>query len=169
LKRRARTNPSGEKKNSFEFAASPAGMAFGTEVHAAFEKVGWVDDEVPVLPASGAGRLVKELLGMPEIRELFERKGRAVDLHREQPVEAIRGEQWLSGVIDRLHIFRDTAGKAESADLIDFKTDAVGSEEQMLERYRGQMEAYREVLEKSLGVSVKCWMVSTKLKSLVGV
>ncbi|WP_035606325.1 UvrD-helicase domain-containing protein [Haloferula sp. BvORR071] len=169
LKRRARTSPSGEKKNSFEFAASPAGMAFGTEVHAAFERIGWLDEAAPELPGSGAGRLVKELLGMPEIRSLFVRNGRAVDLHREQPVEAIHGDQWLSGVIDRLHVFRDATGKAESAELIDFKTDAVGSEEQLLERYRGQMEAYREVLEKSLGVPVKCWMVSTKLKSLVGV
>ncbi|RYD78705.1 MAG: hypothetical protein EOP84_13920, partial [Verrucomicrobiaceae bacterium] len=37
VKRRSRTTPSGAK-DGFEFAASPAGMAFGTEVHAAFEK-----------------------------------------------------------------------------------------------------------------------------------
>lgn len=168
-KRRQRTSPSGEKKNSFEFAASPAGMAFGTEVHAAFERVGWIDDEAPELPASSAGRLVRELLVMPEIRGLFERKGRGVDLHREQPVEAIRGEQWLSGVIDRLHVFRDASGKAEHAELIDFKTDAIGRADQLLERYRGQMEAYREVLGDALGVPVKCYLVSTKLKVLIEV
>ncbi len=161
--RRTRTSPSGEKKNSLQSAASPAGMAFGTEVHAAFEKIGWVDEEAPQLPSSAAGRLVKELLGIPEIRGLFERRGRTVDLHREQPVEAIRGEQWLSGVIDRLHVFPD------AAELIDFKTDAVATSEQLLERYRRQMEAYREVLGAALGVPVKCYMVSTKLKVLVEV
>ncbi|WP_367874715.1 UvrD-helicase domain-containing protein [Luteolibacter sp. Populi] len=162
--RRARTSPSGEKKNSFQFAASPAGMAFGNEVHAAFEGVSWIDDEAPVLPAGGAGKLVRELLELPELRPVFERAGRRADLHREQPVEAIVGEQWLSGVIDRLHVFRDAAGRPVSAELVDFKTDAVGSAEQLLGRYRGQMEAYREVLVRTLGVPVVCRLVSTKLR-----
>ena len=129
-----------------------------------------MDDEVPALPRSAAGRLVKELLEVPEIRVVFERKGRAAELYREQPVEAIRGEQWLSGVIDRLHVIRGDDGKATALELIDFKTDAVESPEQLAERYAAQMAAYRDVLSKAYGdVPVRCLLLSTKLKEWVEV
>jgi ATP-dependent exoDNAse (exonuclease V) beta subunit len=168
--RRERTTPSGAKKESSGIVASPTGMAFGSAVHAAFEAVGWVDEEVPVLPTGDAGRLVGELLELAGIRGLFERGGRSVDLYREQAVEAILGGKWLSGIVDRLHVIRDGAGAVKEVEVIDFKTDAVENAEQLIERYAGQMEAYREVMAKAFGgVPVRCLLLSTKQRRWVEV
>lgn len=168
--RRERTTPSGAKKESSGIAPSPTGMAFGSAVHAAFEAVGWIDEAVPTLPANAAGRMVGELLEIPEIRTGLERGGRAVDLFREQPVEAILGGRWLSGIVDRLHVIRDEAGAVAAVEVIDFKTDAVESAEQLVERYGGQMAAYREVMARAYGgVPVKCLLLSTRLRRWIEV
>lgn len=168
--RRERTTPSGAKKESSGIVPSPTGMAFGSAVHAAFEAVGWLDEDAPSLPADEAGRLVGELLGIPEIRAGLERGGRAVDLFREQPVEAILGGKWLSGIVDRLHVIRDAAGAVAEVEVIDFKTDAVENAEQLVERYGGQMEAYREVMARAYGgVPVRCRLLSTRLRRWVEV
>jgi ATP-dependent exoDNAse (exonuclease V) beta subunit len=165
-----RTTPSGAKKDSPGIVASPTGMAFGSALHAAFEAVGWVDEALPVLPTDDAGRLVGELLGVSEIRSRFERGGRTVDLFREQAVEAILGGKWLSGIVDRLHVIRDGTGRVERVEVIDFKTDAVATAEQLVERHAGQMEAYREVMAKAFGgVPVRCLLLSTKLRGWVEV
>ena len=165
--RRARMTPSGEKKKgAVKIALSPTGMKFGSEVHAAFEAVGWVEEAEPVLPESEAGVIVKALLEKAEVSGLFERRGREVELFREQQVEAILDGKWLSGVIDRLHVF--DGGK--SVEIIDFKTDTVKSEEELLERYTGQMESYRKVMSKVYpGAEVRCLLVSTKLGRVVEV
>lgn len=165
--RRARTSPSGAKKAGV-IAPSASGMAFGRELHVAFERIGWVDElELSALPGE-TGKLVLELMGMPGIRPLFERRGRNIGLFREQAVEAILDGQWLSGIIDRLHVIRGADGKVESLELIDFKTDAVDRAEQLVERYAGQMAAYREVLGKAYGdVPVRCLLISTKLRAVV--
>ncbi len=162
---RERTTPSGAKKESSGIVASPTGMAFGSAVHAAFEAVGWIDEEAPVLPTDDAGSLVGELLELSEIRRLFERGGRSVELFREQAVEAILGGKWLSGIVDRLHVIRDGDGRVECVEVIDYKTDAVESSGQLVERYAGQMGAYREVMAKAFGgVPVRCCLLSTKLR-----
>lgn len=167
---RERTTPSGAKKEASGIVPSPTGMAFGSAVHAAFEAVGWVDEAVPALPRSEAGALVSELLGIPEIRAGLERGGRAVDLFREQPVEAIVGGKWLSGIVDRLHVVRDAAGAVVEIEVIDFKTDAVESAEQLVGRYAGQMEAYRQVMARTFGgVPVKCLLLSTRLRRWIAV
>jgi ATP-dependent exoDNAse (exonuclease V) beta subunit len=83
-------------------------------------------------------------------------------------VEAILGGKWLSGIVDRLHVIRDGAGAVTEVEVIDFKTDAVESAEQLVERYAGQMEAYREVMSKAFGgVPVRCLLLSTKLRRIV--
>lgn len=162
--RRMRVAPSGTTESLHH---SSTGMDFGSQVHAAFENVGWVDEAKPVLPDNEAGSLVRELLDTPAIRGAFEKKGRTVELYCEQAVEAIVSGQWLSGVIDRLHVFRDPLGLPERVELLDFKTDAVTKREQLLERYSEQMNAYREVIGKAFGVPVICRLLSTKLKAWV--
>ena len=165
--RRVRTTPSGTKASHL-VTPSLSGMAFGHEVHAAFEGIGWLDDESPKLPPGDAGSMVRELLAKPNIAAVLERRGRKVELFREQAVEAILDGKWLSGVIDRLHVIRDDAGKATALELIDFKTDAVEKPEQLAERYAGQMAAYRDVLSKAFGdVPVRCLLLSTKLREVV--
>jgi ATP-dependent helicase/nuclease subunit A len=168
--RRERTSPSGAKVAVVGVARSVGGMAFGRELHEAFERVAWVDEQRPILPESDAGRLVGELLEIPAIRSLFVRAGRAVELYREQPVDAVLDGRWLSGVIDRLHVHRDIEGRVVRVEVIDFKTDSVAAASELAERYSGQMEAYGRVLSMVWpGVVVECLLLSTKLRAVVAV
>ncbi|HEY8962162.1 MAG TPA: 3'-5' exonuclease, partial [Luteolibacter sp.] len=166
MPRRERTSPSGSKMGAVSH--SPDGMRFGRAVHAAFERVGWVDEEVPVLPESEAGDLVRGLIEVPELRPLFECRGRNIELLREQPMEAILDGKWLSGVLDRLHVMRDAGGKVVALEAIDFKTDAVTNADELAKRYAGQMDAYRRALREAFGVeTVECLLVSTRNRILV--
>lgn len=159
--RRPRVSPSRDKFAGGEGGKSLAG---GSEIHRAFEAVAWIDDMEPVLPSGNAGATVRELLEIPAIRSGFERRGRKVDLHREQSVEAIVADEWFSGVIDRLHVFRDPLGLPERIEIIDFKTDRVSSPKELIARHGPQMAAYREILGKAFsGVPITCRMLSTAL------
>jgi ATP-dependent exoDNAse (exonuclease V) beta subunit len=145
-------------------------MKFGNEVHAAFENVGWVDEEAPALPASDAGNLVASLLETPKIRLLFERKSRAIELFREQPIEAIVGDKWLSGIMDRLHLHRDDAGVVRRVEVIDYKTDGLDEISELEQRYSGQMQAYREVMQRAYPTAeVECIIVSTRCRDWLAI
>ena len=51
---------------------------------------------------------------------------------------------------------------------IDYKTDAAGSLEERVARDDGQMQSYREVMQRTFpGAPVDCVLLSTYLKSLV--
>jgi ATP-dependent exoDNAse (exonuclease V) beta subunit len=167
--RRERTTPSGVKKNAaVAVTHSASGMKFGSEVHAAFEQVGWVDEVTPDLPASDAGRLVGDLLGIPDLRKLFERGGQTVEVFREQAVDAVLDGKWLSGVIDRLHLHRDAAGLVNRVQVIDFKTDGLKDISELVERYSGQMQAYRKVMERAYpAAQVECILLSTRCREQV--
>jgi ATP-dependent exoDNAse (exonuclease V) beta subunit len=170
--RRERTTPSSAKKKSTAAAVthSATGMQFGNEVHAAFEGVGWIDEELPALPASDAGKLVSELLAFPKLRPLFERQARPVELFREQPIEAILDGQWLSGVIDRLHLHRDATGQVTRVEVIDYKTDALDEIGEIQQRYAGQMRAYREVIQRAYPeAAVECILLSTRCRDWAAV
>ncbi|MEI6607564.1 MAG: UvrD-helicase domain-containing protein [Verrucomicrobiota bacterium] len=143
-----------------------AGMRFGSAVHAAFERVGWIDEALPELPDDDAGQLVAGLLDEIDLRGTFERDGRNVQLLREQAIDALVDGRWLSGVIDRLHVHRDAADAVTRVEVIDFKTDAVGSLDELVARHSAQMQAYREVMERAFpGAKVECILFSTYLKS----
>lgn len=167
--RRERTTPSTAKKKSGDGPNhSASGMRFGNEVHAAFECVGWVDEERPDLPAGDGGRLVAGLLEIPDFRKLFERNGRAVEFLREQPVDALFDGKWLSGVMDRLHLHRDESGAVNRVEIIDFKTDAVDGVHVLAQRYTDQMNAYQEVMRRAYpAAEVECILVSTRCREWI--
>ena len=161
--RRERTTPSAAKKSDGAVAHSATGMIFGAEVHAMFEQVGWIDEGFPNLPPGDAGNLIAELLKRQALRTLFERGGRTIELFREQPIDAIQDGKWLSGIIDRLHIHRDSSGAVKSVEVIDFKTDAVEDIGQLAARYSGQMNAYRSAIERAYPLAqVSCILLSTR-------
>ncbi|RFC43815.1 MAG: ATP-dependent exoDNAse (exonuclease V) beta subunit (contains helicase and exonuclease domains) [Verrucomicrobia bacterium] len=168
--RRERSTPSSAQHQA---AGTPlrqaaSGMRFGSAVHAAFERVGWIDETPPGLPDDDAGRLVAGLLREAGLRGTFERSERNVELFCEQPIDALIDGRWLSGVIDRLHVHRDAAGAVTRVEVIDFKTDALGSLDELVARHGAQMQAYREVMERAFsGAKVECVLFSTYLKSLV--
>lgn len=167
--RRERTTPSAAKKKTGNaIAHSASGMIFGSEVHAAFEQVGWIDESIPAMPAGEGGMVVAELLEIPAVRKLFERNGRPVELFREQPIDAIVDGKWLSGVMDRLHLHRDASGTVTRVEIIDFKTDGLDEIGKLVDRYTSQMHAYQEVMTRAYPVArVECILVSTSCRDWV--
>lgn len=167
--RRERSTPSDAKKSTgVMIARSASGMKFGSEVHEAFEQVGWVDEQEARLPETDAGRLVRELIGSWSLRSMFERRGRLIDLHREQPFDVVVKGVWMSGIIDRLHVHRESSGRVTLVEVIDFKTDAVEQAEDLIERYAGQLQMYRKALAVlHPDVRICCLLVSTRLGMVV--
>ena len=143
-------------------------MKFGSEVHALLEGVSWIDESPPVFPECEAAHVVTGLLENPAVRELFERKGLAIDLFREQPADAILDGALLTGVIDRLHLHRDAAGHVWRVDVIDFKTDAVKEPDELIERYQTQMDAYRSVIARIYpDAEIRCLLLSVRHGQMV--
>lgn len=165
--RRERVTPSGMKPETGK-PVSQAGIRFGNELHAAFQRVGWVDEAKPVLPPTDAGRMVAALLDIPAVRELFQRGDREIELLREQPVDSVIHGKWLSGTIDRLHLHRGPSGAVERIEIIDFKTDTVQDAARLLERHAPQMRAYQEALGEAWpAADISCLLVSTGLGQVV--
>ena len=164
--RRSRVSPSGMKqKQDSNISNSATGMVFGSDVHAAFEMVGWIDEVNPILPNNDAGSLVASLVAESKFCLFFQRGGRAVELFREQAIDAALDGEWISGIIDRLHLHRDESGRVTRVEVIDFKTDAVNDICSLSERYSGQMNTYRKVIEKAYpNAKVECILLSTRCR-----
>jgi ATP-dependent exoDNAse (exonuclease V) beta subunit len=166
--RRGRKIPSGAKSKDQAPAHSPAGMRFGSEVHALLEGVAWADEETHTFPACDAGKAVAALLRNPALRDVFERQDREIELFREQAADAILDGTLLSGVIDRLHLHRDPAGTVARVEIIDFKTDAVKTPDELSVRYSGQMAAYRAAMGKIHPKAIiDCLLVSVRHAAVI--
>ena len=170
IPRRGRRTPSGAKSAKQKPAHSPSGMRFGSAVHELFEQVGWIDEAMPSLPDDDAGRAVAAMLANPALAEIFRRDGRRIELFREQPIDCMEDDALLSGIIDRLHLHMNDDGTVGRVEIIDFKTDGVESASELLDRYQGQMSAYRSAMEKiHPGAQADCLLLSVKHGSLVAV
>ena len=161
---RSRSTPSAAKG---EITGGSTGRRIGNEVHALFEKIGWLEaGEIPDQPLSQAGKIVEDALKVSVLHEIFENQG--AELFREQQVELILDGKWMSGIVDRMHVYRED-GVVTRVEVIDFKTDAVESLE-LLARYAGQMKAYRRALAQVFEISeekIDCQLLSTHLGDLV--
>ncbi|MCU0776510.1 MAG: UvrD-helicase domain-containing protein [Akkermansiaceae bacterium] len=170
IPRRARMSPSAAKSERHAPAHSPTGMRFGSEVHALLERVTWTDGLFPALPRTEAGMAVAKLLENPALAVVFEKRGRNVELFREQAADAILDGCLMSGVIDRLHLHRNDAGEVWRVEIIDYKTDAVKQAEELAGRYSGQMEAYRAALRVMYpAAEIACLLVSVRHGVVVAV
>ena len=168
IPRRQRITPSGANHKDHAQAHSPSGMEFGSEVHALLEQVAWIDESSPALPAGDAAKTVAGLSAHPNLRDVFHKQGRTIDLYREQPVAAIIDGQFLTGTIDRLHLHRSSAGTVTRAEIIDYKTDAVSAPADLIPRYAAQMAAYRKTLELIYpNAEITCALLSTRHVALV--
>ncbi len=161
--RRERVSPSGATHVTGR-RHSTAAMRYGSDVHAAFECVGWIDEQAPTFPAGEVGEQISKILEVAEIRRLFERRGEAIDSFREQPVDGVIGNSWFSGVIDRLHLHRDPSGAVVHVEVIDFKTDRVESAAELTARHQAQMNAYRDLMQRAFPAAIiDCILISTAL------
>jgi ATP-dependent exoDNAse (exonuclease V) beta subunit len=140
--------PSTAKNKNKASTHSPTGMKFGSEVHCLMEQIGWIDETPAQLPPSDAGKAVARLIKSPAVAMLFKRENKSIDLYREQATDAFMDGQLMSGIIDRLHIHRESAGSVTRVEIIDYKTDAVASSRDLVDRYSGQMQAYQLTLQK---------------------
>ena len=143
-------------------------MRFGTEFHAFMEGVSWLDEATPEFPEGPVGQAVAALLAAPGVSGYFRREGRRIRLMREQPVLAVSKGDYLTGVIDRLHVHESEDGQVTRVEVLDYKTDAIERIEELSDRYGGQMEAYRDSLRKIFpGVPVSCILLSSRLASAI--
>ena len=164
---RSRATPTGQK-SSFVSTGGGVGQRIGSEVHRLFETVGWLKkNEFPSLPYSAAGKIVEDALKVPQIHKIFEK--RKADLYREQAFELIHDGKWMSGVVDRLHVFRD-GDEITNVEVIDFKTDKVDTRKELCVRYAGQMIAYQSAIAKVFKINVglvTCRLLSTHLAEVI--
>jgi ATP-dependent exoDNAse (exonuclease V) beta subunit len=168
--RRGRDRPSAAKSSATAIHHSPTGLQFGTEVHDLLEKITWTDASLPDLPHNDVGQAVARVLRNPALDGIFKQQGRPIELFREQGADVVLDGKMITGVIDRLHLQRDTEHKVTRVEIIDFKTDAVQQTAELVARYSGQMEAYRQTLQKLYPeAEVLCTLLSVKHGELVSV
>lgn len=169
---RERLSPSGlpaaeDAAHEGRYADDAESAAFGSAVHAVFERITrWDESDKPewaLHPATEAERTVAACMEIPSIRELFT-PPRTARIMKEQRIEAIDGNSWISGVIDRL-LLHDG-----SACIVDFKTDHADSPEQLRERHSNQLNAYARIVSRITGIPperIACIIVSTHLKETI--
>jgi len=126
---------------------------FGTLVHELFEAVDWLDQpwKAPAHLSSEAVSLMTKCFGTGSVKKLFAKPLDSFLLWREKRFDILDGGSWISGCFDRVVIHRDAAGKAVSAELIDFKTDKCTREE-LVADYTPQLESYRRALSILLNI-----------------
>jgi ATP-dependent exoDNAse (exonuclease V) beta subunit len=157
--RPARRTPSKDKdpqRAAQLFAHDTAARDFGNAVHALFQSIPWWTREIELLERSGhepAQQEVQRVLANTACQQLLAKPdlsgGQTAKLWREQNFEVLLDGYWVSGIIDRAHLIFDGAGKALSAEIIDFKTDAVSDEtaaQKRAQSYREQMSNYRRAV-----------------------
>ncbi|MFD2255559.1 UvrD-helicase domain-containing protein [Luteolibacter algae] len=169
--KRSRSTPSGDKSNDhIPSIVSSYGRSFGSEVHRALESIEWIDlGTQPVLEPE-IEKIIDDCLAVPEVACLFTKGDRNVRLYREQGVEAVIDDKWISGVIDRLHVHYDGNHTVTSVEIIDYKTDRVNDAAELRMRYSGQMEAYRKIVASIYPEArVSCILVSTALLTALNV
>jgi RecB family exonuclease len=113
-------------------------------VHSLLESLTWLDEESIAWPESPAGRELRAFVGHPEVAALLSRRGRRIDLRREQALEAVVDGRRFSGVMDRVHLHRDENGTVCGIEIIDFKTDADAA--LLRERHAAQLQAYARAM-----------------------
>ncbi len=158
---------------------------FGTLVHALFEEIEWSDEVNPHEwearlrsghPASPALEeafdQVRGVLGNAALNEALARPNGHAEAWRERNFEILLGDEWLSGTFDRVVLERDAAGRAVAATILDFKTDRLSTDGEIaaaVEKYRPQLETYREVLRRMTGLpsdAIRCRLLFTRPRAL---
>ncbi len=161
-----------------------AAREFGTLVHELFEQILWIDSPNAFAELESKWRMlsnysdstkelaineVRECMEAPEIVAALTRPSPSAECWREQRFEILLDGEWLSGTFDRVVI------NGKQAEILDFKTDRVGSDDDLpetIEKYRPQLETYREVLSRMVKIppeNIKTSMLFTRLRKVVEV
>ena len=166
-----------------------AGADFGTEVHARFAEVEWVEPgtieswRAAWIATGGAGAAAEEALAClaaPALAEVWTRPqpveaGGSVEVWRERPFETVLDGAWVTGIFDRVVVERNAGGRSVRATVIDFKTDRLYDAGEIVAataRHAAQLNLYRRVVATLAGVAprdVHCQLVFTRLRCAVTV
>ena len=148
----------------------------GSVLHRFFQEISWLEEGFPEresllelmrlhLARNGLPRdclneeIVDDFFGMldyPDVRIIFERERHApnTEAEREVPFAYIAGDTLFSGVIDRLHVVRDSnCEKVERVDIYDFKSDQIASHREDLfeehrQMYASQIQIYKDAVSR---------------------
>ena len=123
---------------------------YGTQMHNAFEQITWLNTT-----ESEPHPLLGDCLANAAIRQCFTRPKGAVTLWREKSFSYVEGDQFITGVFDRVHLHQDSEGRITHAEIIDFKTDRIQEDTTLAQaagKHRSQLEAYAKALSKITGL-----------------
>lgn len=132
------------------FDLSEQAGRFGTVVHAAFEQLAWLADAANLKHPT-----LQNCFENPGIRDCFTQPSVDCELWREKAFSYVEGDQFYSGVFDRVHLYRDASGSLVRAEIIDFKTDRIHQSNTVkaaTEQHRPQMESYRKAIATITGL-----------------
>ncbi|MBA3849178.1 MAG: DNA helicase UvrD [Opitutus sp.] len=172
--RRAARRPAGDGWDKFDAAAKfdlggDAAREFGAAVHRLLAQVEWcAPDEVEArarawVEAGVSPDAIEQVVGVlraPALADLWRAPadGQGGEVWRERAFEVIFGGEWVSGVIDRVQVLRDAAGRPHRAFVWDFKTEAFSSGSsaaERAERHAPQLRLYRRVVARLTGLPIE--------------
>lgn len=121
------------------------GRRFGTRVHEALAAIEYLEPgQLPDDP------LIAPMFEHDAVRAVFTPCDAGEALWRERSFAVRIDGQLVRGVFDRVAVRVDERGRPTAATLTDFKTDA--HSDAAVERYRPQIELYRQALARMLGL-----------------
>lgn|GEM_PF-42972 len=134
--------------------------AFGTAVHACLETIDWLAADTAATLAKAAAfeqevvEEVQQCLQAAPIQSLLTKPTTAVELWQERPFDVLVDGQWISGILDRVHLHRSPDGSVASAEVLDFKTDRVkdGRLDDACTDHAPQIHLYRYAVATLLGI-----------------
>ncbi len=131
--------------------------ALGTEAHEALAGIEWFESGIRLSAniSPQAEKLVIGFLEKPIAKEVFTKPEQRHTLWRERAFDVMLEGEWVSGVFDRVVVYLSNTGAPMSAIIYDFKSDH-GSPDDIKDRYAGQMEVYRKVACRLLGLTTDC-------------
>ncbi len=179
--RRIARRPSGERGGQMDAARlfmleENEAIAFGHAVHELLAEVEWGGAEVETFAVDAwadrglAGEEALACLRAPALAAVWARPVGAAEVWRERAFEIVLGDEWVTGVFDRVVVERDARGRAHWATVYDFKTDRIEREADVpaaVQRHSTQLNLYRRVAARLTGLdpaAVRCELVFTRLR-----
>ena len=147
---------------------------FGRSVHDLLAQVEWTGvDEIKRFSAAwrdggAAGQEAQACLVARQLADVWTKPGPLAEVWRERAFEIVLDDAWVSGVFDRVVIWRDAIGHPQRAIVYDFKTDrgARTGLDQAAAQHAGQILLYRRVAAILLGLppaAIEARLVFTEL------
>ena len=165
----SKSKPSDKEQGGLEAAEllgvqANTGKEIGTEVHSLFEKLKWWDEKTNLsnwLDQKGTGiskqamDIFSRAMVAPEVMKIFSLPAQKSEVWMERSFVYQKEGKMVQGIFDRVVLSLSESDQIMAAEIIDFKTDRPGKDvglDQLVDRYRGQLESYRSALVRLTGL-----------------